>query len=166
VQITLYIALLIMLVGAARVISTSSAVHAVLYMIVSTLALAVAVFIAGAPLAAALLVIVNAGGILVLFLFLVMILNLGRDRIQEKEWLRASNWFGPAILAAMLLVEFIYLLASAPAPDSSNVIGPMPVGIVLYTKYLLAVEIASMLLLSALAGAYHLCRAEKAEAKT
>ncbi len=53
------------------------AVHALLYLIVSLLAVAVVFYTMGAPLVAALEVIIYAGAIVVLFVFVVMMLNLG-----------------------------------------------------------------------------------------
>ena len=60
-----------------RVITHTRAVHALLYFIVSLLAVAVIFYVLGAPMAAALEVIIYAGAIMVLFVFVVMMLNLG-----------------------------------------------------------------------------------------
>ena len=51
--------------------------HALLYLIVSLLAVAVVFYTLGAPFIAALEVIIYAGAIMVLFVFVVMMLNLG-----------------------------------------------------------------------------------------
>ena len=58
----------------------SNAVHALLYLVVSLLAVAVVFFTLGAPFVAALEVIIYAGAIMVLFVFVVMMLNLGDAR--------------------------------------------------------------------------------------
>ena len=61
-------------------ITRLNAVHALLYLVVSLLAVAVAFYTMGAPLVAALEVIIYAGAIMVLFIFVVMMLNLGSAR--------------------------------------------------------------------------------------
>src|SRR5262245_40498243 len=93
-------------------ITRLNAIHALPYLIVSLLALAVVLFCIGAPFIAALEVIIYAGAIMVLFVFVVMTLNLGPQAIEiERRWLSPGLWTGPAILAAVLIAELGYLLA-------------------------------------------------------
>src|ERR1043166_4717983 len=95
-------------------ISRLDAVHALLYLIVSLLAVALIFFALGAPFVAALEVIIYAGAIMVLFVFVIMMLNLGpQATAQERQWLQPKMWRGPAILAMVLIVELIYVLASS-----------------------------------------------------
>ena len=54
-------------------------VHALLYLIISLLAVAMMFFCLGAPFAGVLEIIVYAGAIMVLFVFVVMMLNLGEE---------------------------------------------------------------------------------------
>ena len=97
------------------------AVHALLYLIVSLLAIAVIFYILGAPFIAALELIIYAGAIMVLFVFVVMMLNLGEaSREMEREWLRPQVWIGPAILGIILFGEVFFLLAAA-APTTAAV---------------------------------------------
>ena len=85
--------------------------HALLYLIVSLLAVAVVFFVLGAPFVAALEVIIYAGAIMVLFVFVIMMLNLGKAAaVKERDWLSPGMWVGPAVLAALLLAELIYIL--------------------------------------------------------
>jgi NADH-quinone oxidoreductase subunit J len=145
-----------------------NAVHALLYLIVSLLAIAVTFYIIGAPFVAALEVIIYAGAIMVLFVFVVMLLNLGRRAVDlERSWLTAGMWVGPVILAAILAGEFIYLLA-ARGPDGAmaGAIDPKQVGLAMYGPYLIGVELASMLLLGGLVGAYHLGYEYRGKAET
>jgi NADH-quinone oxidoreductase subunit J len=145
-----------------------NAVHALLYLIVSLLAVAVTFYIIGAPFVAALEVIIYAGAIMVLFIFVVMLLNLGRRAVDlERSWLTPGMWAGPVILAVILAGEFIYLLAGR-APDSTmaGVIDPKQVGLAMYGPYLIGVELASMLLLGGLVGAYHLGYDYRGKAET
>ena len=155
-----YVSAFIATISTFLVITRKSAVHALLYLVVSLLSVAVIFFVIGAPFAAALEVIVYAGAIMVLIVFVIMMLNLGGRAIEEESRLLTGKiWIGPAILSLILLVELGYLLTLLPgAGFTRSTIGPRQIGISLFGPYLLGVELASMLLLAGLVGAYHLGR--------
>jgi NADH-quinone oxidoreductase subunit J len=134
------------------------AVHALLYLILSLLAVAVIFYDLGAPFVAALEVIIYAGAIMVLFVFVVMLLNLGVEASRaEGTLLKPSMWIGPTVLAVILLAEFVWLLVHGSTPATAVAgIAPVEVGMALFGRYLIGVELASMLLLGGLVGAYHL----------
>src|SRR4030067_2275825 len=93
------------------VITRLNAVHALLYLIVSLLSVAVVFFIMGAPFAAALEVIIYAGAIRVLFIFVIMMLNLGREAVKSaRESLTLRARVAPSALVVILLGQFIYIL--------------------------------------------------------
>lgn len=155
-----YIAAAVAAASTALVITRKHVVHSLLYLIVSLLAVAVVFFTLGAPLAAALEVIIYAGAIMVLFVFVIMMLNLGKAaQQQERAWLTGRVWVGPGLLAAVLLGELLWalsrgLLSGGPAGE----VPPLAVGRALYGPYVLGLELASMILLAALVGAFHLGR--------
>jgi NADH-quinone oxidoreductase subunit J len=155
-----YIAAAVAVASTVLVITRFNAVHALLYLIVSLLAVAVILFLLGAPFVAALEVIIYAGAIMVLFVFVIMLLNLGPHAAeQERRWQRPRTWAGPVALATILLGEITYLLSKGqPAPAAAETIAPRQVGAALFGPYLLGVELASLLLLAGLVGAYHLGR--------
>lgn len=157
-----YIAAVIAVLATVRVITNTNPVHALLNLIVSLLAVAMIFFTLGAPFAGVLEVIVYAGAIMVLFVFVIMMLNLGDETVaQEKAWLTPRTWIGPALLALVLLGELGYALTGMGShPAGLTTVDAKQVGIALYGPYLLAVELASFLLLAALVAAYHLGRAE------
>jgi NADH-quinone oxidoreductase subunit J len=148
------------LVSTLLVIMEKNAVHALLYFIVSLLSVSVIFCILGAGLAAVFTVILNAGAIMVLFLFVVMMLNLGPKSSElEKQSLCFRFWAGPAALAMILFAELVYTLVRYQSPSSQlHVLSAGQVGRSLFGPYLLAVELASFLLLSGLIGAFHLGR--------
>lgn len=157
-EICFYIAALVAVTSTFMVITGTQPVHSLLYLVVSLLAVAAIFFTLGAPFAGALEVIVYAGAIMVLFIFVVMMLNLGEAVVrQEQQWLKPRAWIGPGILCLILLVQLVSVISSGPLHAAgAREIGPKMVGIALYGPYLLAVELASMLLLGALVAAYHL----------
>ncbi len=159
-----YISAITAIIATLLAITRLNTVHALLYFIVSLLAVAVIFFVLGAPFVAALEVIIYAGAIMVLFVFVVMMLNLGPQAIeQERSWLNPKIWIGPAVLALVLVVELIYLLTNAGGLSGVKPVGPKAVGISLFGPYVLGVELASVLLLAGLVGAYHLGRRESTE---
>lgn len=154
---TFYIASAIAVISTIVMLSRVNLVHALLYLIVSLLSIAVDFFLLGAPFAAALEAIVYAGAIMVLFLFVVMMLNIGKRAAEtEREWLSPGIWTGPAALSAILLIEVVNSIRGASAGLGSVSIGPKQVGIALYGPYAIGAGLASMLLLSGLVGACHL----------
>lgn len=155
-----YVSSVVAVVSTVVAITGVNAIHSLLYLIVSFLAIALVFFTLGAPVVAALEVIIYAGTIMVLFVFVVMILNLGRESVeQEKRWLRPTTLIGPALLTTVLMGEVIYLLARNTSTLSGvGAIQPRELGSALFGPYLLGVELASMVLLAGLIGAYHLGR--------
>jgi NADH-quinone oxidoreductase subunit J len=111
-EFAFYICGLVAILATLRVITHTNPVHALLYLIVSLLAIAGVFFSLGAYFAGALEIIVYAGAIMVLFVFVVMMLNLGGSEIeQERQWLRPQVWVGPALLSAVLLGVMIYAIS-------------------------------------------------------
>ena len=159
-EIAFYISSAIAVGATAMVITRTNPVHALLYLIVSLLAIAMVFFVLGAPFVAALEIIIYAGAIMVLFIFVIMMLNLGAEaERRESAWLSPQAWAGPSALTLVLLVELVLVLAQGDAQRmGANVIEPKQVSLTLFGPYLLGVELASVLLLSALVGAYHLGR--------
>jgi NADH-quinone oxidoreductase subunit J len=156
-ELVFYIAAAVAIASTVMMLTRLNAMHALLYLIVSLLAVAIVFYTLGAPFAAALEVIIYAGAIMVLFLFAVMLLNLGERAVDaERALLRPAMWIGPSILVAVLAAEFIYMFAGMTNVYAVPLIGPEQVGISLFGPYVLGVEMASMLLLAGLVGAYHL----------
>lgn len=122
-------------------------VHALLYFVLSALALSLAIYDMGAPFAAVLEVIIYAGAIMVLFVFVVMLLNPNRD-------LSRRSFVLPGLLGLVLIGE---LLARSPHPN------PLPGGeggkhllLTLFQQYGTLVELVSFLLLAGLLAAYRI----------
>ena len=164
-----YIAAGVSLVATIMTVTRRNAVHALLYLVVSLLSVALVFYVIGAPFIAALEVIIYAGAIMVLFIFVMMMLNLGKAaENQERQWSKPSVFVGPVILSVILAVCFIYLLSYVNSEDTGQfVVGPTDVGLSMFTTYLLGAELAGILILTGLIGAFHLGRmSEREEAKT
>ena len=155
-ELPFYIAGAVAILSTILMLTRLNIVHALLYLIVSLLGVAVVFYVLGAPFVAALEVIVYAGAIMVLFVFVVMMLNLGKHSVEiERLWLTPGIWTGPVLLAGVLLIEVVYLMRGVPAASGSGTVDPEAVGTALFGPYLIGVDLASMLLLAGLVGAYH-----------
>jgi NADH-quinone oxidoreductase subunit J len=158
-----YIAAAVAIVATIMVITSYNIIHALLYLVLSFLAISVVFFIMGAPFVAALEVIVYAGAIVVLIIFVIMMLNLKRESTdEEKQWLTRDIWIGPGILSLILLAELIYIVASVDGGEmTQGVVDSKKVGYSLYTTYVIGVELCGILLMAGIVGAYHLGRQKK-----
>jgi len=162
-NVLFYLAAAVALISTWMVITRLNIVHALLYMIMSLLSVALIFFLLGAPFIAALEVIIYAGAIMVLFIFVVMMLNLGpQSSEQERLWFHIGTWRGLVILGGLLLAELIFATRLGyTQPQNLAEIAPHQVAVTLFGPYLLGVELASMVLLAGLVGAYHLGRRER-----
>jgi NADH-quinone oxidoreductase subunit J len=106
----------------------------------------------------ALQILVYAGAILVLFLFVVMLLNLRHDAFGPRGRAKVAL----ATLGALALgAGFFALLPGAfgpPEPLAEGFGGYRAVGAALFTDYVLAFEVTSLLLLGAMIGAVILAK--------
>ena len=154
-----YLAGAIAIIATFAVIVQTNIVHALLYLILSLLAVAVIFYVLGAPFAAVLEAIVYAGAILVLFLFVIMMLNLGQHtRDLEKGWLTGRMFLAPGVMSALLLGQLLNVLSQVDQNMAVTRVGVMEVSASLFGPYVLAVELASILLLAGLVSAYHLAK--------
>jgi NADH-quinone oxidoreductase subunit J len=162
-ELLFYISAVVAILATIMVITRHHPIHALLYLVVSFLAIAMIFVAIGAPFVGVLEVIIYAGAIMVLFIFVVMMLNL--DKItseQEKQWLKPNVWIGPSILSVLLLGEMIYLLLQTEHPATDlHTIEPKQVALSLFGKYVIAVELTGFLLMAGIVGAAHIGKHKK-----
>lgn len=169
IEILFFIAAAITLASAALTVTATNAVHGLLYLVVTMMALALIFFLLGSSFAAALQIIVYAGAVMVLFVFVTMMLHQGQKSLdQEAQLYSPAKSYGPMILAAILLAELIYILNTFHHGNITNQLSQgdftihhisiKNLGASLYGHYQLLVAIAALLLLSALIGAIHIAR--------
>ena len=97
---------------------------------------------------------------MVRFGFVMMMLNLGMSNDEREErWLDAKTWAVPTgltIIIAVVLYAMIGLNHNDAAMIGGTTISAKAVGTALFTKYIMLIEVAALLLLAALVAAYHL----------
>jgi NADH-quinone oxidoreductase subunit J len=158
-----YISSFVAIVATLMVITRYHPIHALLYLVVSLLAVAMIFLSLGSPFVAVLEVIIYAGAIMVLFIFFIMMLNLGAETAQqEKGWLQPRVWVGPAILSAVLLGEWVLLLLDGRGlVIQVSVVSARQVALSLFGEYVVGVELTGFLLMAGIVGAAHIGKQKK-----
>lgn len=102
---------------------------------------------------AAVQILVYAGAVMVLFLFVIMLLDLKEERRRKVRWLGLVS--GLVCAGAILAIFLRSLLAANPGEGEIAAVegSTVEIGKLLFTKYLLPLEILSVLLLVAMVGA-------------
>jgi NADH-quinone oxidoreductase subunit J len=166
---------IMVIVGAIGVVVRKHPVHAALSLVLTLFGIAVLFVAQEAEFLAAVQVIVYAGAIVVLFLFVIML--LGVDRVEE---LRTEPIAGQRWIASLIGVAMLGLLVAAIATGTDAVIGRGD-GIAsniagdnsdaniaqlansVFSDYVLAFELTSVLLVVAVVGTVLLARKRKGQ---
>ena len=156
-----YLLAIVVVLATVLAITRRELVHAIVYLIISFFGTALLFYLLGAPLLAALEVILYAGAIMVLFLFIVMTVILEREgRTKEGSF---RQWLPAILMAVISFYAAGILIFEVPAnrmPLQTGVARPAIFGRFLFQNYWFPIEITSFLLLVALVGALYLGRQE------
>jgi NADH-quinone oxidoreductase subunit J len=157
-QIAFFFLSAVTLISAVMVITRRNAVHSIIWLIATLFSVGGVFLTLHAEFLFAVQVILYVGGIMVLFLFVVMLVNLD---VSLKQAQFSRQWFVALVTALVLMAELAYgiyrghagfaLAEASAAPVFGG--NTQAVGLALYQDYMLAVEIASLLLLVAMVGA-------------
>jgi NADH-quinone oxidoreductase subunit J len=158
------------LAGAVGVVASRNPVHAALSLVGTLFGIAVLFVAQLANFLAAVQVIVYAGAIVVLFLFVIMLLGVDRVDDLRVEPLGGGQRVTAAVVAAGVLGLVLTALAST-GWDATGAVGEVDesvpdinqLGEALFTRYLYAFEITSILLVIAVVGAVLLVRRVRRE---
>ncbi|MDY0330039.1 MAG: NADH-quinone oxidoreductase subunit J [Thiomonas sp.] len=168
VQTTLfYVFSAVLLFAALRVITARNPVHSALYLVLAFFQMSAIWLLLRAEFLAIVLVLVYVGAVMVLFLFVVMMLDINLDTLRKGFW----RYFPVAALVGVLIVlEMAAVLmqgfqiggmtraaqvGAAVSADNplAHLSNTRALGVVLYSQYLFAVEIAAVILLVAIIAA-------------
>jgi NADH-quinone oxidoreductase subunit J len=161
---------LLTVAGALSVVLLRNPIHSAVALVFTLIGTAVLFLSLGAQFLAVVQVIVYAGAIMVLFIFVIMLLNVRTGEGGEENLHRLG--FGQVVgiaAATMLLLQLGFLALSPggtnvqPATSQAELEAQagghsQAVGLLLYSKYLLPFEVASLLLLVAIIGAVAMSR--------
>ena len=150
----------ILIASALAVITARNPVHAALFLVLSFFTASAIWLLLRAEFLAIALVLVYVGAVMVLFLFVVMMLDINLERLREGFWqyLPLGALVGVLMAAEMSAVLYgrwsgLSVPAKSLAAGYSNT---KELGRVIYTDYVLAFEIAAVVLLVAIIAAISL----------
>lgn len=149
--------------GAIGMLVSPNPVHSALFLVWTLFCVAAIYLLLGAEFLAVVQIIVYAGAIMVLFLFIIMLLDLRRDEFGPDSM--PSQWTWGLIFTALLAIVLVSAVGAVVALRFSNdplTLASIPdLARLLFTKYLLAFEIASLILLIAMVGVMVLAKRPK-----
>jgi NADH-quinone oxidoreductase subunit J len=154
--------------GSLFVIVQRNPIYSVLALIGAFFGLSGLYVLLEAPFVAIVQIIIYAGAIMVLFLFTVMLLNVPRE--DASEWDRTHPLYRPwprrigGVLAILLIAQLGWALMRTPGlrggvgTETAGISDVGELGRVLFTDYMFAFEVTSILILAAMIGAVILAR--------
>ena len=155
-----YLFALLAVAGAlGMLLNTKNTVAGALSLVGTMVSLGAIYVLLDAYLIGVLQILVYAGAILVLFLFVVMLLNLRQDAFSPER-LRGTKALG-VLIGGLVALELILLLPAGLGPAAeipADFGGYRTVGAALFTDWVLAFEVTSLLLLAAMVGAVVLAK--------
>jgi len=168
-----YLFSVVLMFSAFRVVTARNPVHAVLYLMLAFSQASAIWLLLNAEFLAITLVLVYLGAVMVLFLFVVMMLDINIDTLRQGFW---KHFPLAATLGAIVALEMAAVLMSgfrlSEVPKAVvAVAGVAPVsnskalGILLYTEYLMPIQIAASILLVAMVAAIALTLRERKDSK-
>jgi len=147
----------IMIASALAVITARNPVHAALFLVLSFFTASAIWLLLRAEFLALALVVVYVGAVMVLFLFVVMMLDINLERLREGYWQYLPLGALVGVLMAAEMTAVLYGrwsgLLAPPKALGAGYSNTKELGKLLYTDYLLAFEIAAVVLLVAIIAA-------------
>lgn len=158
-QFQFYLFSLLAIASALLFVTRRNPVPAALWLVNTMFALSGLYVMLDAPFIGIIQVLVYAGAIMVVFVFVVMLLNLGHSEISDLRALGArmgAGLVGLGILANLLVLLRDKLPVVPLAGPQENAVSPVAAS--LFSDYLVAFELTSLVLLVAIVGAVLLAK--------
>ena len=145
----------VLLLSGIRVITARNPVHGALFLVLAFFTAAGLWLLLRAEFLAIALVVVYVGAVMVLFLFVVMMLDINLERVREGFWrnLPLALVVGVIMVWEMLTVVAYRYWGTTPPVVAERYSNTKALGLLLYTDYAYAFEIAAVILLVAIIAA-------------
>ena len=164
-----YLFAAVLLFSAFRVVTARNPVHAVLYLMLAFSQASGLWFLLNAEFLAITLVLVYLGAVMVLFLFVVMMLDINMDTLRAGFWkhfpLAATLGAVVAFEMAAVMMSGFRLAVPAVLDAAAQANNAKALGILLYTDYLMPIQIAAAILLVAMVAAIALTLRHRKDSK-
>ena len=164
-----YVFSAILVLASIRVITAPNPVQAALFLVLAFFQAAGIWMLLKAEFLSIVLVLVYVGAVMVLFLFVVMMLDIHVAKMREGFWgyLPIAGVIGGIIVLEMASVIWrSFGINGAAAPEAAGTIGSTKaLGMLIYTEYIYAFEIAAAVLLVAIIAAVALTLRKRKDIK-
>lgn len=144
------------ILSAVMIVTQSNPVRSVLFLVFGFFSSSVLWLLMNAEFLALILVLVYVGAVMTLFLFVVMMVNIDVESMRT----RLFRYLPVGLLLVCVLAALLYgalpatgMLRDSPVISHSMLSDTQAIGMVLYTHYVLAFELASVILLVAIIAA-------------
>lgn len=142
------------LASALMVVFSKSPIYSVLWLVICFFSITGHYILLDAHFLAIVNLIVYAGAIMVLFLFVIMLLNLNKETEPHKPFLlKLAAVVSGCLLMLVLAASLKDFSISSAAPLTDGFGTAKEVGMILFKKFLVPFEVASILFISAMVGA-------------
>jgi NADH-quinone oxidoreductase subunit J len=159
-----YILAAMILMSTLIALTRRNLVHTAVYLVLSFFGSAMLFYLLGAPLLAAIEVIVYAGAIMILFIFIIMMLKI--DGYSEP--FDMARQYLPALIIAILFIVIGFLVLINALKNNMYLTPamawPKDFAVYLFQKSYLSIEIVSLLLLVALIAAFLMGKSDQESA--
>lgn len=172
-QVIFYVFAAITVLSALMVISQNNPVRCVLFLVLAFIASAVLWLLLNAEFLALILILVYVGAVMTLFLFVVMMLNIDIESAKMEMYKKLPV----GLLIVALLSALLFSVIPAKFKNSDvveslfnvqqhvKISNTESLGMVLYTDYFLAFELAAVILLAAIIAAITLAHRKPIDSK-
>lgn len=165
-----YVFSAVLLFAAFRVITARNPVHAALYLVLTFFQASMIWMLLKAEFLSITLVLVYVGAVMVLFLFVVMMMDINVENLRVGFW---KHFPLAAIVGVVIALEMAAVLMGGfrlvDDPNATNVVAEgsnaKELGKLLFTQYLVQLEVAAAILLVAMIAAIALTLRARKDSK-
>lgn len=171
-EIVFYAFSLVLVGAAVAVITARNPVYSALFLVLAFFSAAAIWMLLEVEFLAIILILVYVGAVMVLFLFVIMMLDINLAPLQEGFIRYLPAGIAVAVVMAFELLVVVWSKGSfaggafpVPPPHPAGYSNTKAVGELLFTNYLLAFEVAGVILLVAIIAAIALTLRQRTGAK-
>jgi NADH-quinone oxidoreductase subunit J len=171
-QIVFYVFSLVLVGAAVAVITSRNPVYSALYLVLAFFSASAIWMLLEVEFLAIILILVYVGAVMVLFLFVIMMLDINLAPLKEGFIRYLPAGIAVAALMAFELLAVVWAKGRfgaeafpLPAPHPAGYSNTKAVGELLFSNYLLAFEVAGVILLVAIIAAIALTLRQRTGAK-
>ena len=161
----------VLLLAAFRVITARNPVHSALFLVLAFFQAALIWMLLKAEFLSITLVLVYVGAVMVLFLFVVMMMDINVENLRVGFWRHFPLAAAVGVLIALEMAAVLmggFRVAAEPVASGVAAVqtnNTLELGKLIYTQYILPLEIAAAILLVAMIAAIALTLRERKDSK-